>query len=167
VRELTFAKRLYKHFLLDIDRYLEESSAVALATSTISEFTTKKWVIANHPGGNPGANIKSISHRYYLRDVAFEWELTKQTVYLPLVVWWTATCREAVPWRAALATSTISEFITDYSQVDVPSSRYKSVNVGARKSPRPPKELSRIDRYLEGGGAVARGVGDELHRRGS
>ena len=26
----------------------------------------------NHPRGNPGANLKSISHRCYLRDVAFE-----------------------------------------------------------------------------------------------
>ena len=29
-----------------------------------------------HPGGNPGANLKSISHRCYLQEVAFEWELT-------------------------------------------------------------------------------------------
>ena len=29
-----------------------------------------------HPGCNPGANIKSVSHRYYLREVAFQWELT-------------------------------------------------------------------------------------------
>ena len=33
-----------------------------------------------YPGGNPGANIKKISHR----EVAFEWELTKETIYLPL-----------------------------------------------------------------------------------
>ena len=38
----------------------------------------------NHPGGNPGANLKSISHRCYLREVAFEWELTRETIYLPL-----------------------------------------------------------------------------------
>jgi hypothetical protein len=37
-----------------------------------------------HPGGNPGANVKSISHRCYLREVAFEWELTKKITYLPL-----------------------------------------------------------------------------------
>ena len=30
-----------------------------------------------HPGGNPGANLKSISHRCYLFEVAFVWELTK------------------------------------------------------------------------------------------
>ena len=30
-----------------------------------------------HPGGNPGANFKSISHRCYLFEVAFAWELTK------------------------------------------------------------------------------------------
>ena len=37
-----------------------------------------------HPGGNPGANLKSISHRCYLFEVAFVWELTKETIYLPL-----------------------------------------------------------------------------------
>ena len=31
-----------------------------------------------------GANIRSISHRCYLREVSSEWELTKETVYLPL-----------------------------------------------------------------------------------
>ena len=38
----------------------------------------------NHPGGNPGANLRSISHRCCLREVAFEWELTKETIYSPL-----------------------------------------------------------------------------------
>jgi len=41
-------------------------------------------LISVHPGGNPGANLKSISHRCYLREVAFEWELTKETIYFPL-----------------------------------------------------------------------------------
>ena len=31
----------------------------------------------SHPGGNPGANLKSISHRCYLFEVAFASELTK------------------------------------------------------------------------------------------
>ena len=39
---------------------------------------------STHPGGNPWANLQSISHRCYLREVAFEWELTKETIYLPL-----------------------------------------------------------------------------------
>ena len=39
---------------------------------------------APHPGGNPGANLKSISHRCYLFEVAFVWELTKETIVLPL-----------------------------------------------------------------------------------
>ena len=30
----------------------------------------------NRPGGNPGANLKSITHRIYLREVAFEYNLT-------------------------------------------------------------------------------------------
>ena len=33
---------------------------------------------------NPGANLKSISHRCYLFEVAFVWELAKETIYLPL-----------------------------------------------------------------------------------
>ena len=37
-----------------------------------------------HSGGNPWANLKSISHRCYLREVAFEWEWTKETFYLLL-----------------------------------------------------------------------------------
>ena len=39
---------------------------------------------ATRPGGTPGANLKSISHRCNLREVAFEWELNKETIYLPL-----------------------------------------------------------------------------------
>ena len=38
----------------------------------------------HNPGGNSGANLKSISHKCHLREVAFEWELTKETIYLPL-----------------------------------------------------------------------------------
>ena len=38
----------------------------------------------NHPGGNPGANLKSISHRCYPFRVAFTWELTKDTIAMPL-----------------------------------------------------------------------------------
>jgi len=37
-----------------------------------------------HPRGNPGANLKSISHRRYFFEVAFVWELTKETIHLPL-----------------------------------------------------------------------------------
>ena len=40
--------------------------------------------ISVHPGGNPGANLKSISHRCHLFEVAFLWELTKETIHLPL-----------------------------------------------------------------------------------
>ena len=40
--------------------------------------------IHSRPRGNPGANLNSISHRCYLREVAFEWELTRETIYLPM-----------------------------------------------------------------------------------
>ena len=35
-----------------------------------------KVPLCNNPAGNPGANPKSISHRCFVRGVAFEWELT-------------------------------------------------------------------------------------------
>ena len=38
-----------------------------------------------HPGGNPGANRKSISHRCHPILVAFVWELTAETIDLPWV----------------------------------------------------------------------------------
>ena len=41
------------------------------------------WV-QYHPGGNLGANFKSTSQKYYLREVAVERELTKETIDLPL-----------------------------------------------------------------------------------
>jgi len=37
-----------------------------------------------HPGGNPGAKLKSISHRCHPILVAVVWELTKETIELPL-----------------------------------------------------------------------------------
>ena len=40
--------------------------------------------IRSHPGGNAGANLKSISHRCHPILVAFVWELTTETIYLPL-----------------------------------------------------------------------------------
>ena len=41
-------------------------------------------LFGRHLGGNPVADLKSISHRCYLREVAFEKELTKNNMYLPL-----------------------------------------------------------------------------------
>jgi len=37
-----------------------------------------------HPGGNPGANVKSISHRCHPILMAVVWELTEETIDLPL-----------------------------------------------------------------------------------
>ena len=39
---------------------------------------------ANHPGGNPEANLQSISHKCKLFEVAIVWESTKVIVDLPL-----------------------------------------------------------------------------------
>jgi len=38
----------------------------------------------NHPGVELRANLKSISHRCHLFEVAFVWELTKESIHLPL-----------------------------------------------------------------------------------
>ena len=40
--------------------------------------------MVRHPGGNPGTNLKSISHRCHPILVAFVWEVTKETIDLPL-----------------------------------------------------------------------------------
>jgi len=37
-----------------------------------------------HPGVEWRANFKSISHRCHLFEVAFAWELTEETIHLPL-----------------------------------------------------------------------------------
>jgi len=39
---------------------------------------------ANHPRVELRANLKPISHRCYLFEVAFVWEVTKETIHLPL-----------------------------------------------------------------------------------
>jgi len=40
--------------------------------------------IESYPGGNQVANLKSIFHRCYLWEAAFEWELTQESIYLHL-----------------------------------------------------------------------------------
>ena len=41
--------------------------------------------VVYHPGGDPGANPKSISLRYYIWEVAYEWESTKESSICPWV----------------------------------------------------------------------------------
>ena len=47
-------------------------------------WTPSQKAIACHPGVELRANLKSISHRCCLILVAFAWELTKETIVLPL-----------------------------------------------------------------------------------
>ena len=56
---------------------------------------------ARHPGGNPGANLESISHRCCLREVAFEWELTTETIDLSLGCLQGGVVRPPAPLAAA------------------------------------------------------------------
>ena len=48
--------------------------------------TDPEWYITEytHPGGNPGVNVESISHRCHPIPVVFVWELTKETMHMPL-----------------------------------------------------------------------------------
>ena len=55
-----------------------------IAVQTLPSRATEEHPHDCHPGGDPRANIKTISHRCYLREVAFEWELSQETIYLPL-----------------------------------------------------------------------------------
>ena len=48
------------------------------------EFRGNATRVGSHPGGNPGANLKSISHRCHPILVAFVRELTQETINLPL-----------------------------------------------------------------------------------
>ena len=44
-----------------------------------------------HPGIEMRANLKSISHRFHLLQVAIVWELNEETIHLPLGCLWEAT----------------------------------------------------------------------------
>ena len=77
-----------------------------------------------HPGGNPGANLKSISHRCYLREVAFEWKLTKETTYLPLGCLQGGVRRCATRRSRGVRISWPRKTITQWRQLTVPVLKY-------------------------------------------
>ena len=67
----------------------------SLALRLQPRWTLDEWILEIHPGVELRANlksmshkchleVKSISHRCYLFEVAFVWELTKETIHLPL-----------------------------------------------------------------------------------
>ena len=49
-----------------------------LSVSSLAEdcLVEDEKVVTSRTGGNPGANLQSISHRCHLREVAFVWEVT-------------------------------------------------------------------------------------------
>ena len=73
-----------------------------------------------HPGGNPGANLESISHRCYLREVAFEWELTEETIYLPLGCLQGGVTRCATRRSRGVRISWPRKTIKEWQQLTVP-----------------------------------------------
>jgi len=54
------------------------------ATGILERFQAPRQPALCHPGVELRANLKSISHRCHLFEVAFVWELTKETIHLPL-----------------------------------------------------------------------------------
>ena len=63
------------------------SSASTAACATILRYHTV------HSGGNHRANRRSISHRCCLKEVVFEWELTKKNLFAHGLSprWWSST----------------------------------------------------------------------------
>ena len=51
---------------------------------TTGHATARIFPLSVHPGGYPGANLGSISNRCHPILVAFAWELTEETINLPL-----------------------------------------------------------------------------------
>jgi len=89
--------------------------AVPTLTRSLTSFVLQLWirVADTHPGGNPGANLKSISHRCHrhLFEVAFVWELIKETIHPAL------GCLQDLPWilthLATLKQALAREFFID------------------------------------------------------
>jgi len=69
-------------------REVARAGKITFLLSPILQVSTRQhrgcYQNSSHPGGNPGANLKSISYRCYLEEVAFVWALTKETIHLPL-----------------------------------------------------------------------------------
>ena len=72
--------RAQKHFEREAGAALRRGDYGCCFLLEITQCLTKQ----QHPGGNPGANLKSISDRCHPILVAFAWELTKETIHLPL-----------------------------------------------------------------------------------
>jgi len=56
----------------------------------------------SHPGVELRANLMSISHRCHLFEVAFVWELTKETIHLPLGCLQGGICGPSAPTTGAV-----------------------------------------------------------------
>jgi len=86
----------------------------------------RPYTAACHTGGNPGANLKSISHRCHPILVAFVWELTNETIYLPL-----GCLQGGVEANRITATAGIPSSVS----LGMMGARNKSVNFGSGKNP--------------------------------
>ena len=62
---------------------IPEEVAFFVVTADAVRLERVLLTIRSHPGVELRANLKSISHRCNLFEVAFVWELTKETIHLP------------------------------------------------------------------------------------
>ena len=73
-----------------MNRHLQAQGAFGLAADALifvgpaSGSAPPPVQMVPHPGVELRGNIKSTSHRCHFEKVAFVWELTKETIHLPL-----------------------------------------------------------------------------------
>jgi len=108
--------------------------------------------LAHHPGVDLRANLGLISHRCHLCEVVFVWELTKETIQLPMGCL-QGGCSDSSGSKAASYLRRIDSCITQLKaqgpfrtcneskeeDVDMLDSRCKSVNLDRARAPRHPR----------------------------
>ena len=83
LRETEEGDPLYpKRRMKDWDRSWDREPLAVVKVATEEQVQSLRLVC--HPGVEMRANLKSISHRCYLFEIACVRELTKQTIHLPL-----------------------------------------------------------------------------------
>jgi len=102
----------------------EEEDALPHPAERVRGCSVQEVAKRLHPGGNPEANLESITHRCYLFEVAFVWELTKETIHLPLGCLQGGVARS----KSQLCLSRVHGLFSSRQS-------WMSVNLGAKKSP--------------------------------
>ena len=65
--------------------FTDSTTQLLHESSPSKEMCLMHLVRGSHPGVELRANLESISKRCYLFEVAFVWELSEETIHLPLI----------------------------------------------------------------------------------